>query len=52
MKPASLFLVLSLIAVAGCVDEGRYPVSGEECSAEDPVSNVDASMADCVPVGI
>ena len=52
MKPTRLLLLLSLMFAAGCVNDGRYPVSGEECSADDPVSTVDASMADCVPVGI
>ena len=39
---AALFL-------AACVNEDRYPVSGEECTAEDPVKQIDSSMVDCVP---
>ena len=50
----SKFLTLMVFAfsvsfLAGCADETHYPVSGEECTAEDPVQTIDANMADCAP---
>jgi hypothetical protein len=45
-------MVLTLTAalfLAACANEDRYPVSGEECTAEDPVKDIDSSMVDCVP---
>lgn len=48
MKPIhtlALFIVLSV--VAGCSDPDHYPISGQACSPEDPVLDLDAS--DCAP---
>jgi len=42
MKFVPLFAILLL---AACAEEGRYPVSGEECGPDDPVLSLDAS--DC-----
>ena len=42
---ASMSLALFL---CGCENTGKYPVSGEECSKDDPVLTLDAS--DCMPV--
>lgn len=39
-------LALSLLLL-GCVESGQYPVSGEECTASDPVLDLDAT--DCTP---
>lgn len=44
----SLTLAAALF-LAACANEDRYPVSGEECTAEDPVKQIDSSMVDCVP---
>lgn len=45
-----LFLVLvSTLALTACETPDHYPVSGQECGPEDPVLDVDASMADCMP---
>ncbi len=41
-------LLSAPLVLAGCEDDGKYPVSGEDCSAEDPVLTLDAS--DCMPV--
>ncbi|SLN66305.1 hypothetical protein PEL8287_03659 [Roseovarius litorisediminis] len=49
-KFLKLLLTLSAIAFLGaCADEKHYPISGEECSADDPVQDLDASIADCTP---
>lgn len=45
----SLFAVLLVLQIAGCVREGTYPITGQECSPDDPVQRLDAS--DCVPPG-
>lgn len=39
-------LALSLL-LFGCAEPGHYPISGEECTAADPVLDLDA--ADCTP---
>ncbi|MHA7849805.1 hypothetical protein [Roseovarius sp.] len=45
-----VFLTLAAaLFLTACVNEDRYPVSGEECTAEDPVKQIDSSMTDCVP---
>lgn len=31
--------------LVGCTPPDRYPISGEECSADDPVHDIDAN--DC-----
>jgi hypothetical protein len=50
-----LYLIIALLCsplvLSGCEDDGKYPVSGEECGPNDPVKTLDAS--DCTPpVGI
>lgn len=42
MKFIPLF---ALLFIASCADEGRYPLSGQECGRDDPVLSLDA--ADC-----
>lgn len=47
-----LKLLISLAVAAtlsACQNPDHYPVSGQECGPDDPVQDVDASMADCVP---
>ncbi|PUB16186.1 hypothetical protein DFP92_10339 [Yoonia sediminilitoris] len=47
MKKVSTFAICAfLLAVAGCSEPGRYPVSGEECAPTDPVQDMRAS--DCL----
>lgn len=44
-------LLIVLLLAAGCVEQDRYPVMGEECSPDDLVQGLDQS--DCVPpIGI
>ncbi|MEO1638309.1 MAG: hypothetical protein AAFU41_03555 [Pseudomonadota bacterium] len=48
MKQLSyLAIIMILAAVAGCTDPDHYPISGQECSPDDPVLDMDA--ADCMP---
>lgn len=47
----SFSMLLLALLLAACADETHYPVSGEECTAEDPVKDVDASVVDCAPGG-
>jgi hypothetical protein len=37
-----------LAALAACTETNRYPISGEECSPDDPVQTLDAP--ECPPV--
>ena len=37
--------LIAILFVISCAEEGRYPVSGEECGPDDPVLTLDA--ADC-----
>jgi len=37
--------LFTLIFIASCAAQDRYPVSGEECGPNDPVLTLDA--ADC-----
>ena len=37
--------IIAILFLASCAAEGRYPLSGEECSPGDPVLTLDA--ADC-----
>lgn len=50
-KPFLLILALGLsFAVSACTPpENEYPISGEECSADDPVLDLDSSDLSCVP---
>lgn len=42
--------LLALLFIASCAEEGRYPLSGDECGPTDPVLALDA--ADCAVPGI
>lgn len=37
--------LIAMIILAGCAQEDRYPITGEECGPNDPVLSLDAS--DC-----
>jgi hypothetical protein len=39
-----------LLLSAGCAKDGRYPLSGEKCSPDDPVKGMDAPP--CPPTGL
>ncbi len=36
-----------VLALAACTEQETYPISGEECSPDDPVHSIDG--AGCVP---
>ena len=38
-------LLLSATILVACTEEGKYPLSGEECTAQDPVQEM--TTADC-----
>ena len=44
-----LMAIAASLALTACAAPDHYPVSGEECGPEDPVKEIDASMADCAP---
>ncbi len=44
-KIALLFVLIAVLA--GCEQQETYPISGEECSADDPVQTLDT--APCPP---
>lgn len=50
-KPSLVILALGLsFAVGACTPpEDEYPISGEECTAEDAVLDIDSSDLNCVP---
>lgn len=39
-----------LLGLAACAEEGRYPLTGEECGPEDPVTGMTAP--DCPPAPV
>ena len=41
-----LMALLAATFLVGCQEKDQYPISGEECSPEDPVKSLDVS--DCV----
>lgn len=47
MKLIPLF---ALVLLANCTPTGRYPLSGEKCSPQDPVQTLDAN--DCTIPGL
>lgn len=53
MRHVRLFLSLLVagLLLAACVDDKRYPASGEECAPDDPVLDVETSMTSCIPAG-
>ena len=44
-----LLVFATLLALTACGDPDHYPVSGEECGPDDPVLDLDTSVADCTP---
>ncbi len=50
MKLLSSFVLLAaILAIAGCSDTSRDPISGEECSPNNPVIDMDASDCSATP---
>ncbi len=47
LSQTTLFLTLATLVLAGCAGPGRYPVSGQECSPDDPV--LDITVPPCPP---
>ena len=46
-------VVLSLLGslfLSACAEDGKYPVSGEECTQSDPVQEM--SVPDCAPTTV
>lgn len=46
-----LILLMSVLALSACTEEGRYPLSGEECTAEDPVQEMTSADCAALPTG-
>lgn len=46
MNIRTLLIALTIVGLGACAEEGKYPISGEECHADDPVLELDAS--DCM----
>jgi len=42
----TIAMIALLLAAAGCSDIDHYPISGQVCSPDDPVHDLDAT--DCV----
>ena len=49
-RPVAFAILALSLLVAGCAQTTQYPVSGEECTAADPVLGMNA--ADCVPPAV
>ncbi|WP_197087207.1 hypothetical protein [Pseudorhodobacter wandonensis] len=47
MKTIFVTVACALFALSGCTTSGHYPISGEECTSNDPVLKLDAN--DCLP---
>lgn len=47
MKAIPILIFTAFAALAGCTDPEQYPISGQECSPDDPVHDLSAS--DCIP---
>lgn len=49
MKILSLAITFMVVLfVAGCTEQGVYPISGDRCGPNDPVQNM--SVPDCPPL--
>ena len=46
-----LALLLAFVAVTGCAEEGKYPISGEECHEGDPVQDLTPPDCNLLPTG-
>jgi len=42
-------IIAAVLVLSACETTDRYPVSGEECTQEDPVKSVDSTTANCAP---
>lgn len=46
-----LTILMTLIALGACTQDGTYPLSGEACTAEDPVLEMSADCPDLTGTG-
>ncbi len=44
-----LSLFALTLALLGCAEPGRYPVSGQECAPTDPVLDMDTADCSAIP---
>ncbi|MXQ06507.1 hypothetical protein GQ651_01470 [Alphaproteobacteria bacterium GH1-50] len=44
-----LTLILAVLVLSACTADDTYPLSGEECTAADPVQTLDASDCASLP---
>ena len=42
-------MVAAAFILSACDTPDRYPVSGEECTEEDPVKSMDSTIPTCAP---
>ena len=49
MPTRILAVLLASLMLVACTEDGTYPLSGEECSPDDAVQDLDA--ADCAVPG-
>jgi hypothetical protein len=47
MKRTFLIALIGTLALAGCLQEERYPISNQECGPDDPVKEL--TVPDCAP---
>lgn len=46
-----LILLTATLILAACTEEGKYPISGEECHAGDPVADITPPDCATLPTG-
>lgn len=46
-----LILFLTATVLAACTEEGKYPLSGEDCAAGDPVQEMTSADCAALPAG-
>ena len=51
MTRKPFFALLAIFTLTACAEEGKYPVSGEDCRADDAVQTLDASDCAALPAG-
>lgn len=49
-RTSQIALFAMTLALLGCTEPGQYPISHQECSATDPVHELDAN--DCTVPGV
>lgn len=46
-----LIALVTFGALAACTDDGTYPITGEECTADDAVLEMSADCPDLIGTG-